>query len=325
MGMENFSPEFQTPEQYIIDITYKIWEKRGVGRINDWYAVDTPVRSPHSVTNTIESVILHTLESMAEFPDQEALAEDVIIGDKESGFYSSHRVRPQATHMADGYYGPATNRYMSSLTIADCLCRDNKIVGEWLLGDHAGIVQQLGLDPQEFGRSLGRQNPAAYAIGNQTMRQRWSDPHGLTIVGDNTIANRIIDTYAAIWNDKNLSVIDERYDRALRFEGPTNHVSYGRAHAGNWLFNILAAVPEGRFEPHHIIVRQQEGRPVRVALRWSYCGSHSGSGRYGAATSLPIALLAISHMELRDGLIANEWLLLDETAVYAQLAAYQMA
>ena len=30
MQMENFSPESQTPEPYIIDITYKIWEERGV-------------------------------------------------------------------------------------------------------------------------------------------------------------------------------------------------------------------------------------------------------------------------------------------------------
>ncbi len=323
MGMENFSAEFQTPEQYIIDITYKIWEKRGVARINDWYAADTPVRTPHGVTNRIESVISHTLESMAEFHDQEALAEDVIIGDKDSGFYSSHRVRSQATHMADGYYGPATNRYVSTLTIADCLCRDNKVVGEWLLGDHAGIVQHMGLDPEAFGRRLGRENPTAYTMGNEAMRNRWSDPHGLTIVGDRTIANRIIDIFDAIWNDKNLSVMDEQYDRALRFEGPANHISFGRAHAGNWLFNVLAAIPDGFFEPHHIIVRQQEARPIRVAIRWSYCGSHSGNGRYGTATGLPVTLLAISQMELRDGLIVNEWLVFDETAIYAQLAAYQ--
>ncbi|MDX1413284.1 MAG: ester cyclase [Candidatus Promineifilaceae bacterium] len=323
MGMENFSPEFQSPEQYIIDITYKIWEKRGVSRINDWYAADAPVRNPHGVTNSVESVILHTLESMAEFPDEEALAEDVIIGDKESGFYSSHRVRWQATHLADGYYGPATKRFVSSLTIADCLCRDNRVVGEWLLGDHAGIVQQLGLDPEAFGRKLGKQNPGAYRIGNEAMRKRWSDPQGLTIVGDSSIANCLLDTLSAIWNDKNLAVMDEQYDRALRFEGPTNHIGFGRTQAGNWLLSLLSAIPDGRFEPHHMIIRQQVGRPVRAAVRWSYCGTHSGHGRYGPPTGLPITILAITHMELRDGLIANEWLVLDETAVYAQLAAYQ--
>lgn len=323
MGMENFSPEFESPEHYIIDITYRIWEERGVGLINEWYAADAPVRDPHGVTNTVESVILHTLEAMAEFPDQEALAEDVIIGDKERGFYSSHRVRNQATHLADGYYGAATNRFVSSLVIADCLCRDNRVVGEWLVGDHAGIVQQLGMEPEVFGRELGKKRPAAYVIGNGAMRKRWSDRQGLTVVGDGTIANRVIDTLDAIWNDKNLTVMDKQYDRALRFEGPTNYVGFGRAQAGNWFYSLLAAMPDGRFEPHHVIVRQQEARPVRVAVRWSFCGSHSGHGRYGRASGLPLGILAISHFELRDGLIANEWLVFDETAVYAQLGAYQ--
>ncbi len=325
MGMQNFSSEFQTPEQYIIDITYKIWEKRGVDRIHDWYAADTPVRTPHGVTNTIDAVILHTLEAMAEFPDVEALAEDIIIGDKPTGFYSSHRVRPQYTHLAAGYYGAATHKYISSLTIADCLCRDNKVVEEWLLGDHAGIVQQMGRDPVAFGYELGQQNSDAYTIGNDAMQQRWSDPDGLTIVGDNIIANSIIDNYAAIWQDKNLTVIDEKYDRSVRFEGPAKHLSYGRIQAGNWFYSVLAAIPDGRFAPHHIIVRQQPEQPVRVALRWSYCGTHSGIGHYGTPTNTPLALLGISHFELRNGLITNEWLVVDETAVYAQIAAHQQS
>ncbi|WP_420628498.1 ester cyclase [Candidatus Leptofilum sp.] len=325
MGMQNFSPEFKTPEQYIIDITYRIWEMRGVNLINDWYAADTPVYRPHGVTNTIEAVILHTLEAMSEFPDEEALADDVIIGDKPSGFYSSHRVRSQATHLADGYFGPATNRFVSNLTIADCLCRDNRVVEEWLVSDGASMARQLGHDPVAFGKNLGQENPDAYTIGNEAMRQRWSDPEGLTIVGDNVVANGIIDTYAAIWNDNNLTIMDEKYDRAVRFEGPNGHLCYGRTRTGNWLYTVLASIPDGRFQPHHIIVRQQLERPVRIALRWSYCGTHSGIGRYGDPTGVPVALLGISQFELRDGQIVNEWLVMDETAVYAQIAAHQMA
>jgi predicted ester cyclase len=325
MSMQNFSSEFGTPEQYIIDITYKIWEERGVGRIRDWYAVDCPVRRPHRVTNTVEAVVLNTLESIVEFPDEEVLADDVIIGDKPNGFYSSHRVRSLATHLGDGsYYGPATNRRVATLSIADCLCRDNRVVEEWVVGDHAAMVLQLGLDPAAFGKARGRQTPGAYAIGNEAMRQRWADPQGLTIVGDETVANRIIDTYAAMWNDKNLNVMSERYDRAVRFEGPAGYLSYGRAASGKVFTGILAAIPDGHFEPHHLIVRQQPERAVRVALRWSYCGSHSGNGRYGEPSGSPVAMLGISHFELRDSLIANEWMVVDDTAIYAQIAADQL-
>ena len=323
--MKNFAPEFKTPEQYIIDITYKIWEERGIGRIHDWYSPKGPVRTPHGVTNTVEAVVQHTLETMHEFPDRELLAEDVIIGDKAEGFLSSHRVRSMATHLNDGAFGAATNRPITALAIADCICRNNQVVEEWLLRDQAGIARQLGLDPVAFGAALGTQNPAAYTIGNEAMLQRWVDPDGFTIVGETATANRIVETYDAIWNDKNLQVMAERYDRAIRFEGPAGHLCYGRARTGNFFTGVLSSIPNGRFEPHHIIVRCDPEKAVRAALRWSYCGTHAGHGCYGQPTGCPIALLGISHFELRAGRIVNEWLVVDETAIYAQVAAYEIA
>jgi predicted ester cyclase len=321
--MKNFSPEFKTPEQYIIDITYQIWEERGIGKIREWYAADGPVRTPHGVTNSVEAVVQGTLETLHEFPDRQLLPEDIIIGNTTEGFLSSHRVRSTATHLGNGFFGPATNRPIMMLTIADCLCRDNQVVEEWLVRDQAGMALQLGLDPFEIGIALGKKKPKAYNVGNAAMTCRWSDPNRLTILGDEKIANRIIDTYDAIWNDKNLNIMAENYDRAIRIEGPARHLSYGRSRAGNLFYGILASIPDGRFEPHHIIVQQEEEKAIRVALRWSYCGSHDGIGRYGASSEIPLALLGISHFELRKGKIVNEWLLLDETAVYAQIAAFQ--
>ena len=286
MGMQNFSSEFKTPEQYIKDITYKIWEERGIGRVNDWYAATGPVRTPHGVTNTVESVVKHTLETMHEFPDRELLAEDIIIGDKDDGFLSSHRVRSTATHLGEGAFGPPTNRALTMLAIADCLCRDNQVVEEWLLRDQAAIALQLGHDPAEFGKTLGTNNPANYAVGNEALRQRWTDPEGRTIVGEQAIAKRIVDAYDAMWNGKNLRVMQENYDRAVRFEGPAGHLCYGRVRTGNIFSSMLAAIPAGRFEPHHVIVRRQPEKAVRIALRWSYCGTHTGNGRYGPPNGL---------------------------------------
>ncbi|MCP4198941.1 MAG: ester cyclase [Proteobacteria bacterium] len=323
--MQSFSSEFQTPEQYITDITYKIWEERGIGRIRDWYAVKGPVRTPHGVTTRVESVIQYTLETMHEFPDRKLLAEDIIIGDKAVGFLSSHRVRSTATHLGNGAFGSATNRPITMLAIADCLCRDNQVVEEWLLRDQADIARQLGHDPIAFGNALGVHNPDTYVVGNEALRERWADPDGLVIVGDSAIANQIINTYDAIWNGKNLRAMAEGYDRAVRCEGPDGHLCYGRLRTGDLYSSILASIPDGQFEPHHLIVRRQPEKAVRVALRWSYCGTHRGHGRYGHPTNSPMALLGISHYELRDGLIANEWMVVDETAIYAQMAAYQLA
>lgn len=318
--MKGFSAEFKTPEQYIIDITYKIWEERGVGRIHDWYAADAPVHTPHGTGDSVDDVIKHTLETMCEFPDREIFAEDVIIGEKADGFYSSHRARSAAVHAGDGVFGKATNRPITRLAIADCLCRNNQVVEEWLVVDNACTAHQLGLDVAAYGRALGAKNPAIYTVGNAAMRQSWADPNGLTIVGDSDIANRVIDSYAAIWNDKRFDVMNESHDRAVRHEGVGGAVCYGRLRTADLMTTMLASIPNGDFAPHHVIVRQQEARPIRVALRWSYCGTFSGHGRYGEPTGVPLALLGISHFELRAGKIVNEWLLMDETAIYAQIA-----
>ncbi|WP_420628497.1 ester cyclase [Candidatus Leptofilum sp.] len=323
MGMQNFSPEFKTPEQYIIDITYKIWEEQGVERIREWYASDCPVRSPSGVSNTVQAVIDGTLSSMKVFPNRDLLAEDIIIGDLPEGFHSSHRVRSVGVHAGDGYYGPATNRPITTLAIADCLCRDNRVVEEWVLGDQTRILTQLGIDPVAYSKKVGQDYREAYTIGNKAMRQRWANPEGLTIIGDQAIANRVMDTYAAIWNDKNLTIMDERYDRAVRFEGPGEQPYYGRIRTANLLTSMLASIPDGRFEPHYAIVQQQPERPVRVALRWTFCGTHCGHGRYGEPTGSPIAILGISHFELRDGKIVNEWFVMDEVAIYAQIGAHE--
>lgn len=323
MSMENFASEFQTPEQYIIDITHIIWEQGDVQRIHDWYTPVCPVWTAHGVMDTAEEMVNETLEQMHVFTNRRPLADDVIIGDKDSGFYSSHRVRSIGRHMGDSALGPASGNSYQGLGIADCLCRDNRIVEEWKLRDQASFVRQLGLDPVAYGISLGEENPEAYAIGNEAMRHRWVDENGLTILGDAATANRVIDAFDALWNGKHLNMVTEHYLPSVRFEGPDGLLSYGRESVTNRVASMMASVPDGRFEPHHVIIREQDNRAIRVALRWTYCGTHIGWGRYGEPKRSPVAILGISHFELHDGLIANEWMVVDETAIHAQIAAYQ--
>lgn len=322
MSMSGFADEFNDPEHYIKDITFRIWEERGVGLIRDWYAPDGPVRTPHGVTRTAEQVVAATLETMHEFPDRQLLAEDIIIGEKPEGFYSSHRVRSTATHCGDGSFGASTGQAVTTVTIADCLCRDNQVVDEWLVRDQASLALQLGLEPKALAAQKAKANSKAYTAGIDAMLERWADPNGTTVEGDSAIAAGFVGLFDTIWNGKNLSAMEKGYDRALRFEGPSGVLAYGRERAGNVLHGIMAALPDGRFEAHHVVVRQDPAKPVRVALRWSYCGLHTGVGRYGAPSGAPLALLGISHFELRDGAIVNEWMLVDDVAVFAQISAF---
>ena len=66
MGMKGFSDEFESPEHYIIDITYKIWEQRGLQLIRDWYSDDCPVKTPMSSSVGVEPVISGTQATLDE-------------------------------------------------------------------------------------------------------------------------------------------------------------------------------------------------------------------------------------------------------------------
>jgi len=321
MSIKGFSTEFKDPIHYILDITDQIWKERGIHLIHDYYAENCPTRTPHDVVVGPEKVVAGTAQTLHEWPDRDLLGEDVIIGDKSSGFYSSHRVRSTCTHAREGMFGPATGKTVTMLTIADCLCRDNQVVEEWLVRDHSRIAHQLGINPETFGRAMGARKPDNYTIGNAAMRQRWSDPDGLTIEGDKTIGNTVLDLQDAIWNQKKYSVITTEYDPAVHFEGPGGVICFGHETTRNIYNGILAAIPEGKYEPHHIIVRKDPGDRVRVAIRWSYLGTHTGLGCYGAPTGSEIALLGISHFELRNNKILFDYMLMDEVAVFAQLEA----
>jgi predicted ester cyclase len=318
--MDGFDPKFRTPVDYIVGCTHEIWEQRGVDLIRDrYYTPDCIVRTPLGVTTNADDVIASTHATLREFPDRQLLADDVIIGAKPSGFYSSHRVRSTATHLGHGRFAPPSGRALTMLTIADCLCRENRIFEEWLVRDQAGIARQCGLDPVMLGASIGRANPSA-APGQLALLQRWIDPNGLTIDGQSARAARLIEAWREIWNTKALDRLAQTYDRAIRLEAPGAELHYGIHMLERVLGGMLSAIPDGTFTPHHAIVAREPERPIRIAVRWSYAGRHSGHGRYGTPSNAGLAILGISHVEFRDGKIINEWMLVDELSIHAQIA-----
>jgi predicted ester cyclase len=321
--MPGFDPDFADPVDYIVKITHRIWEERGIDLIRTrYYHPQALLRAPLGVSETADAVVNGTLETLAEFPDRQLLADDVIIGMKPHGFYSSHRVRSTGTHLGGGRFGAATGRAITMLTIADCLCRDNRVVEEWLVRDQAGIVRQLGHDPVAMGARIGRAHRASAAPGADALIERWRDPAGLTIEGDAALARRVVDGWTRIWTRAAIDDVRALYDRAVRLESPGGELHHGVSRLENVLFAILAAIPGGSFTAHHAIALREPDRPPRVAIRWSYRGRHAGHGRYGDPSGAELVLLGISQAELRGDRIINEWMLLDELSVHAQIAAH---
>lgn len=151
-----FWGEWRDFPDYISDITQRIWEGRQIETLNRLYAPEIPVRTPMGVSAGNQGVIASTIATLSEFPDRRLLAEDVIWSETDGHYLSSHRILSTGTHLADGFFGPATGRRFVIRVIADCAAREGVIDDDWLIRDDGALIRQPGGDPQEFARALTR-------------------------------------------------------------------------------------------------------------------------------------------------------------------------
>ena len=318
--MKGFAKQFKDLPDYILKITYQIWENRDVKSIMQYYAENIPVRSPSGVIYGPEAVVKATKAPLNEFPDRQLLGEDVIwIGDEENGFLSSHRILSKATHQNDGTYGPATGKKLVYRVIADCACRNNQVYDEWLVRDQGSIVRQIGIDPKTF---------AANQIQSEGGREKCNIPfNASTNIESKYVAppQTSFDTgedYGYILSnimDNNSNIFQEGYDRAVRQEQAGGLTGYGRDDVEKFWMNLRSSFPDAKFTLEHCANLQENKQTNKSAIRWSLIGKHSGSGLFGAPTHTEVYVMGINHAEFSSKGIKNEWVLFDETAVWKQI------
>ena len=156
-GLKGFDPEFNDFVDYILVITDRIWEGRGIDLIRRWYSPGCIVRTPMGISQDVETVVSGTAATLAEFPDRRLLGEDVIwAGSDENphGFISSHRILSTMTHQGTGMFGKATGLPVVARTIADCVAKDNQIYEEWLVRDQGAIAWQCGISPNQLAKAM---------------------------------------------------------------------------------------------------------------------------------------------------------------------------
>lgn len=322
--MKGFDPKFTDFPAYIIGITREIWEDRGIATLHHYYAPQIVVRSPASVVVGNQDVIAATMATLAEFPDRELLAEDVIwCGTPEAGMLSSHRIISTATHARDGVYGVASGKKLRYRILADCHASDNAIDDEWLIRDQTAIVRQIGWDATDFARDLiAREGGPDACVKPLTPATDKSGPYQGT-GNDNAWGQRHADLLNRIM-EADMAVIAAEYDRAALLEYPGGETGHGWAAADGFWMGLRAAFPDARFNIQHQIGRDDPNMPPRSAIRWSLHGKHSGWGAFGAPTGAEVYVLGISHAEwgeLVSGQVRlrREWTLFDETAIRKQI------
>ena len=318
--VKGFDTYWKNLPDYVLGITREIWEDRKIHTLHRYYGADMPARLPAGVVVGNRNVIGATMATLAEFPDRTLLGEDVIwCGDEDDGFLSSHRLFSNATHTQDGQYGRATGKRLAYRVIADCAVKDNVIYDEWLVRDQGAIVRQMGWEPREFAANLiAREGGPERCIKPMTPDN--DVPAVYTGRGnDNEWGAAYADILQRIMGAE-LSVVEERYDRACQVELPGGITGHGTTVADRFWLGVRAAFPSATFSVHHVIGREDPRQPPRAAVRWSLWGKHDGWGAFGAPSGADVFVLGMSHAEFGPRGLCREYVLFDETAIWKQIA-----
>lgn len=317
--MKGFSEQWQDLPDYILGITHEIWENRGIGTLNHYYARDIPVRYPEGISVGNQNTINGTLATLAEFPDRQLTGEDVIwSGNAETGFLSSHRLLTMGTHTGGGYFGPPTGKRFVIRAIADCAAINNQINDEWLIRDTAGLLKQLGLDPKQFARDLiAREGGPTDCIQPFSPKVDIAGPYK-GCGNEDAWGAKLADILTRIM-EKDFSVIRAEYDRAVQCEHPGATTVHSWADTEALWMGLRASFPSAAFKIEHQIGRQDPLMPPRAALRWSLQGVHDGWGMFGQPSGAEVYVMGFTHAEFGPYGLRREYTLFDPVSIWKQI------
>jgi predicted ester cyclase len=327
--LAGFDEDYTDIVDYIVRCTHKIWEEKAVGLIYTHYAHNTIVHTAGGTIYGREAVVRNTLQSLAMTADIRDYTDDVIwSGDEHSGFYTSHRVLDSSTHTGYSEFGPPTGRRFERWVIADCRVIGNRIVEEWLTYDTTASLTQMGYDPLELARRSASP-PSAHTFGEVHRQPGGQQAPALMDVVPGGDPQRFIRALLTnLWNARLINMVRLHFTPGHVAFVPGGRKLYGHAEYENFVITLLACFPDLALTIDHQNHLGNAERGYRVATRFTLQGTHEGYGPYGAPTGRRIFLIGISHHELRDGKVAQEWTLFDEFALlkqlYGQVSAAQM-
>lgn len=319
--MKGFDKKFVDFPAYILGITREIWEERGVGpALMRYYDEDILLRASTGMVRGNQGVVADTLQTLHEFPDRELVGEDVVwCGNDELGYLSSHRILSIKRHTGDGVYGKATGRVVRARTIAECWCRENRVVEEWLIRDQAAFARSLGMTPRELAlmqakSDLESKGAISYFTPDKDVRGAFRP-----VVEDGELAQRYADCWREVWGEKHPAAIRSTYHPGIAVEIPGGGSVNGFTDLDRFVVGYLASFPDAEFQIDQLMVNESDGQPSRLAMRFSISATHSGWGQFGMPSGAPIYILGLAQAVMVNKQITMEWLLIDEVAIWKQI------
>ncbi len=318
------APYASVPE-FIYGITREIWEDRGIGnKLDAYYASDIALRAPTGFTCSNAGVAAQTLQTLHQFPDRQLVGEDVIWRDLGDGsFMSSHRLVSVMTHTGSGSYGQANGRQITSRIIADCWVKNKVVVEEWLVRDQAAFAVCMGQTAEQLARSmvdaeLARGLPISFFTPADDQPSNYP-----ATLSDDVAAISYCAGLQQIWHEKHTAAIKSLYFHGAALYAPGGQAHHGHADIDQFVIGYLASFPDAVLRIHSTIVNRDAESTVRVAVRWSLDGTHTGYGHFGKPTGAPVHIMAMSHVHMTQGRVVSDWMMVDEVAVFKQIFAHQ--
>ncbi len=330
--MRGFEETYRNIIDYIVRITYRIWEERDVEYILDCYAPDSRVFDDYGLQRGNEKIVSDTRHTTGAFSNIQLIADEVIwAGNDEIGFHTSHRTIIRGTNDGPSKYGPATGRTVDFLVIANCVALENDIFLEHVLYNTSGMLQQLGLDVADEARRLARDPFPGWPRSGETWNElRQSVRPARPLSDAQPVSGFDVDRFVrqafdAVMVRRDVDRIESFYAPSFAFAGPTNRKAEGAGAFAGALSSIWRCFSDLEAEVDEVYWMGNETDGFLVSTRWSAGGTHDGGSLYGPPTGARVQIWGITQQEIRDGRIAREWLLFNELDVLMQIEAARAA
>ena len=316
--------------EFILRITEDIWERKNIGLIYDCYSEDVPIHTLGGEVIGAEAVVRNTIKTLAAFPDRNMNADGLVIGgDRNTGYYSSHRISSHMTNLGHSEFGPRTGASADVVTIADCVIRDFVIVEEWLARDNLHLVQQLGLDAHAIAKTQAESEldtPSLTWRDGELERLRGLPPAEAVQYPDNPVAEPGLFAAAVIsdlWDHRDAKHVSDVYTRSCALNIPPGIKLKGRGKVRKHLTHLLDGLTDTRGSLDHLCVSFGQKNDLDLAIRWTVRGTHVGGGFGCEGDGAELLILGMSHWRLGKNGIVEDWTVFDQLAIMRQIYEQQ--
>jgi predicted ester cyclase len=323
--LPGFDGEYRDIVDYVLKITHRIWEEKGIGVIYDTYHNDVTMHCASTNLVGIKDVVANTLMTLHSFPDRRLIGEQVIWSKHDTkGYLSSHRVLSTATNLGDSDFGRATGKKVYFRTVIDCAIENNRIYEEWLVRDNLWLVKQLGFDVHEVAKNMARgakgKTPALqsrYGLGESMEGQFFPEKYRAK---DDSVGEMMLEMHSHVFNYKMINEIRTYYakDAVTHYICGKDLVGYEEIQG--MVISLLASFPNAHHSVDRITCNRRAGEDEwDVAVRWRLRGLHEGRGMFGAPSMKPVEMLGINHYRIAGNRIQEEWVTFDGLDVLKQI------